>query len=77
MSVKDSRMVNVLEEATPFELTDDQVVCVDEILKDLSGETPMLRILQGDVGTGKTIVAFMAMFAAYGSGESFGQIRRM
>lgn len=46
-----------------FELTEDQKKCIDEILRDLHASTCMMRLLQGDVGCGKTLVA---AFAAYG-----------
>lgn len=45
------------------EWTADQAAAIEAILGDLAGETPMLRLLQGDVGTGKTAVAFVAAAA--------------
>jgi len=47
----------------PFELTTDQRRAVDEILHDLALPHRMNRLLQGDVGSGKTIVSFIAMYA--------------
>jgi ATP-dependent DNA helicase RecG len=45
----------------PFELTEGQLSCLDDIRKDLASEKPMNRLIQGDVGCGKTVVAFMSM----------------
>lgn len=52
----------------PFNLTTDQLNSVDDIYKDLTGNKRMNRLLQGDVGSGKTIVAFIAMYINYLSG---------
>jgi ATP-dependent DNA helicase RecG len=46
----------------PFELTDSQQQSVDEIVADLQRSRPMNRMLEGDVGTGKTIVAVIASY---------------
>ncbi|MCR6501906.1 ATP-dependent DNA helicase RecG [Shinella sp. CPCC 101442] len=54
--------------ALPFSLTNSQQTAIDEVLKDIAGEQRMLRLLQGDVGAGKTAVALMAMLAAVESG---------
>jgi len=51
------------------ELTDDQGSSIDAIRADLARDTPMLRLLQGDVGSGKTAVAAYALAAAARSGR--------
>jgi ATP-dependent DNA helicase RecG len=52
----------------PVELTDDQVAAIGRIRADLAAPTPMLRLLQGDVGSGKTAVAAYALAAAARAG---------
>ncbi|MBP1875759.1 ATP-dependent DNA helicase RecG [Ensifer adhaerens] len=54
--------------ALPFSLTASQSTAIADILKDMAGDERMLRLLQGDVGSGKTMVALMAMLAAVESG---------
>ena len=54
--------------ALPFKLTQSQIHSLDEIVSDLETPERMLRLLQGDVGSGKTIVALMAMAHAVESG---------
>ena len=53
----------------PFELTEAQRRCLDEILLDMGDAHPMNRLLHGDVGSGKTVVAFAAMLQAVGAGQ--------
>jgi ATP-dependent DNA helicase RecG len=54
--------------ALPFELTGDQRTAVDEVLVDLAAAQPMRRLLQGDVGSGKTAVAAVALAAVVRGG---------
>ena len=54
--------------ALPFELTGDQRRAVDEVVEDLAADRPMRRLLQGDVGSGKTAVAAVALACAVRGG---------
>ncbi len=54
--------------ALPFALTDAQLGALAEIEQDMTAPKRMLRLLQGDVGSGKTIVAFLALLAAVEAG---------
>jgi ATP-dependent DNA helicase RecG len=56
------------EERLPFALTGDQVAVGAEIERDLASGTPMNRLVQGEVGSGKTLVALRAMLAVADSG---------
>jgi len=57
--------------ALPFELTDDQRAVGAEVARDMAATTPMSRLVQGEVGSGKTMVALRAMLAvADGGGQS-------
>ena len=66
--VIDRDKLNAFIQKIPFQLTGDQKKAIDEILKDLEAPNRMNRLLQGDVGSGKTIVAFTGMYANYLSG---------
>jgi ATP-dependent DNA helicase RecG len=54
--------------ALPFSLTGSQTLAIDDVLKDMAGTERMLRLLQGDVGSGKTAVALLSMLAAVEAG---------
>jgi ATP-dependent DNA helicase RecG len=60
--------INQFIASLPFALTIGQTTVVREILADLSSTHPMYRLLQGDVGSGKTVVAMIAMIAAVQAG---------
>ena len=60
--------LNTIISKIPFELTGDQIKAIEEIRKDLNSSSRMNRILQGDVGSGKTIVGILAMYLNYLSG---------
>ena len=64
----DSRIRHRLVAALPFKLTNSQVTALKEISADLAADHRMLRLLQGDVGSGKTVVALLAMAVAVEAG---------
>jgi ATP-dependent DNA helicase RecG len=65
----DGSLVRCFLDGLPFALTGSQRQAVDEILRDLAAEIPMQRLLQGDVGSGKTVVAACAALAAVEAGR--------
>ncbi len=65
----DGRLRRKVLAALPFKLTGSQEQAVQEILADMNEPARMLRLLQGDVGSGKTVVAFLAMTAAVEAGS--------
>lgn len=62
------KLIERFGQLIPFPLTNAQKRVVNEILQDLQSSTPMNRLVQGDVGSGKTIVAVFAILAAIQSG---------
>lgn len=61
----DKKQIYDFISSLPFELTQDQKSVIEEILDDLSSSGKMNRLLQGDVGSGKTIVSIIAMYANF------------
>jgi ATP-dependent DNA helicase RecG len=64
----DAPMKQRIGSVLPFKLTEAQRKVVKELFKDMRSDTPMNRLLQGDVGSGKTIVALIAMLLAMENG---------
>ena len=61
---KDTTWQNQFEDEFPYQETDDQLRCIEEVKKDMEMQKPMDRLLCGDVGYGKTEVAIRAAFKA-------------
>ena len=64
----DKEKLDKVIKSLPYELTSDQKLVLNEILEDLTSKRRMNRLLQGDVGSGKTIISIIAMVANYLSG---------
>ena len=64
----DRSKINAFIKSLPYELTIDQKSSLEEIINDMEQRKRMNRLLQGDVGSGKTIVALIASYANYLSG---------
>ncbi|HWO99030.1 MAG TPA: ATP-dependent DNA helicase RecG [Methylococcus sp.] len=64
----DEALIGAFRKALPFSLTAAQLRVVDEIAADLARGFPMMRLLQGDVGSGKTVVAAHALLTAAANG---------
>jgi ATP-dependent DNA helicase RecG len=62
------RLVAAFHERLPFSLTNDQRAALDDIARDMASRAPMHRLLQGDVGSGKTVVALSALLIAVQGG---------
>jgi ATP-dependent DNA helicase RecG len=67
-AIQFSSLQNKLIERLPFKLTAGQIFAAEEINLDIDGLYPMARLLQGDVGSGKTLVSFLAALKAVDSG---------
>lgn len=68
LEIKKGGLVEKFIENLPFELTKGQKQALDEIIKDLNSTSLMQRLLQGDVGSGKTVVACVALLCAIENG---------
>lgn len=64
LEIKENGLVKTFINNLPFELTDAQKRAINEIITDVNSENPMQRLLQGDVGSGKTVVACVMLLAA-------------
>lgn len=68
LQVHNNGLVQKFINSLPFELTSGQKQAVNEILNDMNSDVPMQRLLQGDVGSGKTVVATIMLLAAIENG---------
>lgn len=68
LRIKEDGLVNTFIKNLPFSLTGAQKRAVNEILNDINSDKPMQRLLQGDVGSGKTVVACIMLLAAIENG---------
>ena len=68
LQVHKDGLVQKFIKSLPFELTSGQKQAINEILNDMNSQTPMQRLLQGDVGSGKTVVATIMLLAAIENG---------
>lgn len=68
LKIKEKGLVHQFIDGLPFELTGAQKRAINEILTDLNSDIPMARLLQGDVGSGKTVVATIMLLAGVENG---------
>lgn len=64
----DKKLFEEFKKSLPFKLTDAQIRSIKEVLSDLDKDYPMNRLLEGDVGSGKTVVAAAGAFVAFVNG---------
>ena len=68
LEIKENGLVQKFIKSLPFELTAAQKRAINEIINDINTDKPMQRLLQGDVGSGKTVVACVMLLAAIENG---------
>ena len=66
--IKYKEKLKTMIDSLAYELTDSQKSVIGDIIKDMEKDHPMQRLVQGDVGSGKTIVAFSAMYLTFLNG---------
>ena len=71
---KDDEFQEMFEKSFAYDLTSDQAKAIQEIKEDMEKDTPMDRLLCGDVGFGKTEIAFQAAFKAINSGKQVAML---
>jgi len=64
LTINQEKVLNLIS-SLPFKLTSAQNKCIKQILVDLASDKPMNRLLQGDVGSGKTVIAAIAMYISF------------
>ncbi len=68
LNIKEDGYVKTFIKNLPFKLTHAQMKAINEIINDINSDKPMQRLLQGDVGSGKTVVACIMLLAAIENG---------
>lgn len=65
---KSGKLFNAVKKSLPFKLTKDQQRTLNEVIADMESITPMRRLIQGDVGSGKTVVAMLSLIKTVENG---------